>query len=157
MSKSAGGLISKILDPLLAKRAGVSLSLMNAWSEIVGEDLGAISMPIKVTWPQRRDDDDEFQPGTLLIAAEGMAALHLQHQTGEVIGRVNAFMGYRAIARIRLVQKPIDKKKPKKRQRPLTDSQKRKVERLAQTVEDEGLKQAITRFGQSVMRDKNSK
>ena len=36
-----------------------------------------------------------------------MAALHLQHETGEIIDRVNAFLGFNAIGRIRIVQKPV--------------------------------------------------
>ncbi|KPB01170.1 DUF721 domain-containing protein [Ahrensia marina] len=154
MSKSAAGYINKILDPLLAKRAGVSTALITAWGEIVGHDLAEMSMPVKVRWPARIDEDDAFQPGTLLVAAEGMAALHLQHQTGEVIDRVNAFMGYRAIARIKLTQKPVEKKKPKKRLKPITEGEKRKINRLADGIEDEALKESLKRFGQSVIRDK---
>jgi hypothetical protein len=154
MSKSAAGYINKILDPLLAKRAGVSTALITAWGEIVGHDLAEMSMPVKVRWPVRIDEDDAFQPGTLLVAAEGMAALHLQHQTGEVIDRVNAFMGYRAIARIKLTQKPVEKKKPKKRLKPITEGEKRKINRLADGIEDEALKESLKRFGQSVIRDK---
>lgn len=154
MSKSAAGYINKILDPLLAKRAGVSTALITAWGEIVGHDLAEMSMPVKVRWPARIDEDDAFQPGTLLVAAEGMAALHLQHQTGEVIDRVNAFMGYRAIARIKLTQKPVEKKKPKKRLKPITEGEKRKINRLADGIEDEALKESLRRFGQSVIRDK---
>lgn len=154
MSKSAAGYINKILDPLLAKRAGVSTALITAWGEIVGHDLAEMSMPVKVRWPVRIDEDDAFQPGTLLVAAEGMAALHLQHQTGEVIDRVNSFMGYRAIARIKLTQKPVEKKKPKKRLKPITEGEKRKINRLADGIEDEALKESLKRFGQSVIRDK---
>lgn len=154
MAKAASGLINKILDPVLEKRAGVSLALINAWPEIVGEELSATSMPLKVKWKRRVSEEDEFEPGTLQVAAEGMSALHLQHQTGQVIDRVNAFMGYRAIARIKLVQKPVETKKPKKRQRPMTDSQKRKVEKLTETIDDDALKASMKRFGESVMRDK---
>lgn len=152
--KRASNIISKILDPVLAKRAGVSVALMNAWPEIVGEDLAITSAPQKVNWPKRVAEDDTFKPGTLVVAAEGMAALHLQHQTGQVIERVNIFMGYNAVARIKLVQKPVETKKPKKRQRPLTQGQKRRVDGLAEDIEDTALRESIKRFGESIMRDK---
>ena len=154
MAKAASRLINKILDPVMAKRAGVSTALLTAWPEIVGEDLAATSMPLKVQWKHQHFEDDVFEPGTLQVAAEGMSALHLQHQTGQVIDRVNAFMGYRAIARIKLVQRPVETAKPKKRQRPMTEGQKRKVEKLTNTIEDDELKAAMKRFGESVMRDK---
>lgn len=130
------------------------MALINAWPEIVGEELAATSMPSKVQWKRRISEDDEFEPGTLQVAAEGMAALHLQHQTSQIIDRVNSFMGYKAIARIRLVQKPVETKKPKKRQRPMTEGQKRKVEKLTNTIDDDDLKASMKRFGESVMRDK---
>ncbi len=154
MAKAASGLINKILDPVLAKRAGVSTALINAWPEIVGEDLAATSMPIKVQWKRRVSEDDEFEPGTLQVASEGMAALHIQHQTGQIIERVNSFMGYKAIARIRLMQKPVQSKKPKKRQRPMTAGQKRKVEKLTDAIDHDELKASMKRFGESVMRDR---
>ncbi len=157
MSKSAGGLVNKILDPLLAKRAGVSMSLIGAWSEIVGPELAEQSLPLKVRWPRRHPESDDFEPGVLLVAAEGAAALHLQHQTTQVIDRVNAFMGYRAIARIKLTQKPVDSTKVSKHGRPLTEAQKRKVTKIADSVGDDELKASLKRFGENVMRHKDRK
>ncbi|MDZ7823287.1 MAG: DciA family protein [Ahrensia sp.] len=154
MAKAAGGLISKLLDPLLAKRAGVSLSLINAWSEIVGADIGAQSMPVKVRWPARSDDTQSFEPGVLMIAAEGAAALYVQHQTAQIIERVNGFLGYHAVARIKITQKPIEKPRTQKRLRPLTESQKRALNNVAATIDDEALKASLKRFGENVMRDK---
>ena len=52
-------------------------------------------------------EDDPFEPAVLVIACEGVAALHLQHETGEIISRINAFFGFNAIGRIRIVQKPV--------------------------------------------------
>ena len=153
MAKAASRLINKILDPVLEKRAGVSLALINAWPEIVGDELSETSMPVKVQWKRRVSEQDEFEPGTLLVAAEGMSALHLQHQTGQVIDRVNGFMGYRAIARIKLVQKPVETRKHKSRLRPMTEGQRRKVEKLTNSIDDDELKASMRRFGESVMRD----
>lgn len=154
MARSAAAYINRILDPIMAKRAGVSLALMNAWSEIVGTDVASMSLPLKVKWPNQLAHEDIFKPGTLMIAAEGMAALHIQHQTGEIIDKVNAFMGYQAIDHVRLTQKPVEVRKPKKQKRPITQSEKRKIKRLAESIEDIGLKNALERFGQNVLREK---
>lgn len=155
--KSAAGLINKILDPIVAKRTGVSNALLNSWGAVVGEDLAKISRPSKVKWPKRPAEEDEFHPGTLIVIAEGVAALHIQHQTGQVIDRVNAFLGYKAIDRIKLVQKPVDQSKPKKRIKKLSDSQKRKVSKLAESIEDDELRLTIQRFGENVMRDQGKR
>ncbi len=154
MAKAASRLIGEILDPVLAKRAGISLALVNAWSEIVGEELAISSMPIKVKWKRRVSEEDEFEPGTLHVASEGMAALHLQHQTQQIIDRVNAFLGYPAINRVKLVQKPVASVKPAGRKRPITPAQQRKIDALTDSIEDDELKAAMKRFGENVIRGK---
>ncbi len=83
VSDLAGG----ILDPMLRRRTGMSLALVQSWEEIAGPRLAARSRPQKIQWPRRLHEDDPFEPATLVIACEGMAALHLQHETGEIIGR----------------------------------------------------------------------
>ena len=100
-------LATAILDPVLRKRAGISIGLVQSWEEIAGPRLAGRSRPEKIQWPRRMHEDDPFEPAVLVIACEGMAALHLQHETGEIIDRVNAFLGFDAIGRIRIVQKPV--------------------------------------------------
>ncbi len=154
MAKAASRLISDILDPVLAKRAGISLALVNAWSEIVGEELAVTSMPIKVKWKRRVSEEEEFEPGTLHVASEGMAALHLQHQTQQIIDRVNAFLGYPAINRIKLVQKPVSNTKPSGRKRPITQAQQQKIDKMTDSIEDDELKASMRRFGENIIRGK---
>ncbi len=100
-------LASAILDPVLRKRTGISIGLVQSWDEIAGLRLAARTRPEKIVWPRRIHENDPFQPATLVIACDGSAALHLQHETGEIIGRVNAFLGFAAIGRIKIVQKPV--------------------------------------------------
>ena len=105
-------LASAILDPVLRKRAGISIGLVQSWDEIAGPRLAGHTRPEKIVWPRRMHEDDPFQPATLVIACEGFAALHVQHETGEIIGRVNAFLGFNAIGRIKIVQKPVRRGRP---------------------------------------------
>ena len=80
-------LASEILDPVLRKRAGISIGLVQSWDEIAGPRLAGHTRPEKIVWPRRMQEDDPFEPATLIIACEGFAALHVQHETGEIIGR----------------------------------------------------------------------
>ncbi|MFZ2100565.1 MAG: DciA family protein, partial [Oricola sp.] len=100
-----GGLVSTVLDPVLAQRAGMTSALLSAWPQIVPTMLSETTRPHKINWPRRASEDDPFKPAVLIVAAEGMAALHLQHQTGEIIQRVNAFFGFQAVERLQIVQK----------------------------------------------------
>ena len=146
-------LAAAILDPVLRRRAGMSVGLVQSWEEIAGPRLAAKSRPEKIQWPRRGNDGDAFEPATLVIAAEGIAALHLQHETGEIIGRVNAFLGYNAIGRVRIVQKPVasDAGKPKPTLRDLTAPEKTKLADTVKDIEDDGLRASLERLGATIL------
>jgi hypothetical protein len=146
-------LATQILDPVLRKRAGISIGLVQSWEEIAGPRLAGHSRPEKIQWPRRMHEDDPFEPATLVIACEGMAALHLQHETGEIINRVNAFLGFNAIGRIRIVQKPVlsEKARPKPAPRPLTSVEKAKLSDTVGKIEDDGLRASLERLGATIL------
>lgn len=149
-------LATAILDPMLRKRAGISVALVQSWEEIVGPKLAASSRPEKINWPRRLHEDDPFEPATLVVASEGMAALHLQHQTGEVIGRVNSFLGFNAVGRLKIVQKPLSgpavKQRP--RLRPLSEGEKSKLAHTVGKIEDDDLRASLERLGASILGEK---
>ncbi|MDR7031638.1 DUF721 domain-containing protein [Mesorhizobium sp. BE184] len=149
-------LATEILDPMLRKRAGISVALVQSWEEIVGPKLATSSRPEKINWPRRLHDDDPFEPATLVVASEGMAALHLQHQTGEVIGRVNSFLGFNAVGRLKIVQKPLSGPvaKPRPRPRPLSEGEKSKLSRTVGKIEDDDLRASLERLGASILGEK---
>jgi hypothetical protein len=144
-----------ILDPVLRRRAGISVGLVQSWDEIVGDSLAGVTRPEKVIWPKRMSDDDPYEPATLVVCCAGANALHLQHQTGEVIDRVNAFLGFAAIGRLRIVQKPVGEVKSKPvPPRELTPEEARKIGGLTAEIEDEELRAALSRLGRSVIGSK---
>lgn len=149
-------LATAILDPMLRKRAGISIALVQSWEEIVGPKLAASSRPEKINWPRRLHEDDPFEPATLVVASEGMAALHLQHQTGEVIGRVNSFLGFNAVGRLKIVQKPLSGPvvKPRPRLRPLSEGEKSKLAHTVGKIEDDDLRASLERLGASILGEK---
>ena len=146
-------LATAILDPVLRRRAGISIGLVQSWEEIVGARLAQSSRPEKIQWPRRMSDDDPFEPAVLVIACEGAAALHLQHETGEIIGRVNAFLGFSAIGRIRIVQKPMTSYSavPKQAPRALSPEEKSRLARTVGKIEDDDLRASLERLGATIV------
>jgi hypothetical protein len=142
---------SAILDPVLRKRAGISIELIQSWDEIVGSRLAPATRPERIVWPRRMSDADPFEPATLVIACDGSAALHVQHQTGEIVGRVNAFLGFNAIGRIRIVQKRVaDAVRHKPTLRQLSADEESKIAGTVTPIDDDGLREALQRLGRSV-------
>ena len=83
-------LASAIIDPVLRKRTGVSVGLVQSWDEIVGPRLAAHSRPEKIVWPRRPHEDDPFEPATLVIACEGFAAKGAFGEESELAAKYRA-------------------------------------------------------------------
>jgi len=151
-----GEIATGILDPVLRKKAGISTGLVQSWDEIVGERLSSRTRPEKIVWPRRAGEDDPFEPATLVIACEGAAALHLQHETGEVISRVNAFLGFAAVARIKIVQKPVagEVKRRPRAPRQLSPAESARISGAVGGIEDEGLRASLERLGKTIVGQK---
>ena len=151
---------NSLVDPILAKRSGISTSLLNAWEEIAGESYAAFSRPESINWPRRNEgmEDGSFRPGALTIACEGARVLFLTHAKDELIHRVNGFFGFIAIDRIRIVQKPIQPRTARHPPRPqLTLTEKKALERKLDGIESEELRRAILRLGTGVLTEKRKK
>lgn len=146
---------NRLIDPVLAKRAGISTLLLGSWDEIAGEDFADCTRPEKIAWPRRASeivDGSGHQPGTLVVACEGARALFLTHAQGELIQRINGFFGFPAVNQLRIVQKPVSvAPKHRGKPRPLTGEKARQLETMVEGIEDDALKQALTRLGTAVL------
>lgn len=145
-----------IIDPVLARRAGISTALLGSWDEIAGEEFADCTRPEKIAWP-RRDEDREngYQPGVLTIACEGARALFLSHAQGELIDRINGFFGFPAVRQVRIVQKPVSQtfKHPRKIP-PLKGEAAKKLQAMTAGIESEALRRAVERLGTAVLQKK---
>jgi len=146
-------LASAVLDPVLRKRAGISIGLVQSWDEIAGARFSRQSRPERINWPRRVHEDDPFEPATLVVACEGSAALYLQHESGEIISRVNSFLGFAAIGRLKIVQKPIRDAEARKRPKPraLSQDEKSKLAGVVEKIGDDDLRASLERLGATIL------
>lgn len=143
-----------IIDPVLARRAGINTALLGSWDEIAGEDFADCTRPEKIAWARRggAGEDGGYQPGVLTIACEGARALFLTHAQGELIQRINGFFGFPAVHQIRIVQKPVSTAfKRSRKPVPLKGEAARKLESMMAGIEGDKLRQAIERLGTAVL------
>ncbi|WP_422373092.1 DUF721 domain-containing protein [Hoeflea sp.] len=143
-----------LIDPILARRAGINTMLLGSWDDIAGEQFAGCSRPERIRWP-RQDGPTEtgggFTPGVLTVACEGARALFLMHQQAELISRVNSFFGFQAICEVRIVQKAIHAPSQKPARRPLDTLEKRRLNDMLADVDDPKLRQALERLGAGVI------
>jgi len=101
-----GQLVGEAIAPVTARRGFATADLVAAWPEIVGPLYAPCTTPEKIAWP-RHDTEDEPPAGVLFLKVDGPRAVLVQHDLPQIIERLNAFFGYRAIGQVRIVQGPV--------------------------------------------------
>jgi hypothetical protein len=91
---------SPLLGGVGVKRGFAERRLITEWRSIVGEELARACRPLKMQF--RRGDG--ALGATLIVAAEGARAVEAQHLSDRIVERVNQVYGYRAVARLKVVQ-----------------------------------------------------
>jgi hypothetical protein len=152
-ARAIGSYVAKALDPAARARGFATTALLSDWPAIVGRDLAQFTMPDRVLWPRRRDETEaETKQGghraggaTLVLRIEGPRAIEVQHRSGQILERVNAYFGYRAVTEMRFLQAPIARagKRARPKKAPLPDYSLPKEA----GIEDEGLARALSRLG----------
>lgn len=143
-SSAAKGMIR----PALTKRGFSEPRILVEWDAVVGERIAALCRPVKLGYASKQG-----MGGTLTVGALGASALEVQHLTPQIVERVNAHYGYRAIARIRLVQLGAEALEEHRKGRVVPHPRPEDVTRIRSMVEpvsDEGLRAALERLGRNI-------
>lgn len=141
------GLI-KGLDEKFGRGAG---ALEPRWREIVGEQLA------RVTRPQKLTKGRGGAGGVLELRVAGPAALLVQHQSAEILGRVNLFLGAGSVDKLRIAQGPIkplseatSRPRHPSRPPPLPAEDEAALTRAVDAAPD-GLRTALQKLGRAVL------
>jgi hypothetical protein len=143
-------LVGRVLAPVSGRRGFATADLVAAWPDIVGAKYAECTRPQKIAWP--RDEDASADGGVLHLTVDGPRAVLIQHELGQIIERINAFLGYAAIARIRIVQGPVAKNQPQTQEAaPLDSVAEARLGAAVAGVEDDGLRAALARLGRGAL------
>ncbi len=112
-ARLAGSFVPNLTRKAFERYGFATPSLITDWPAIVGARLSAVTQPERLKWPRnaaRIEDIDETnrnRPGaTLVCRVHPAAALDIEYSAGEIVGRVNGYLGYRAVAKLHVVQDP---------------------------------------------------
>ena len=135
----------KELDQKFGQGAGL---LTARWREIVGETLARRTEPSKLTKSRTGDG------ATLEIRVDGPSAALIQHQTGEILQRLDLFLGKGAVTKLRIVQGPLSAPpppaaRPKPRPAPLDAGAEAELKASLAKAPDGPLKEALERLGRN--------
>lgn len=134
-----------------AKRGIAETKLLTQWAEIVGEDFASCTQPLEL---KRRSG--LALGGVLTLAVEGARATEIEHVLPQLIERVNAHYGYRAVAEARLTQATDRlRRRPetpaRAPRRTATEDERRRVAALTDPIGDGDLRAALARLGENVI------
>jgi hypothetical protein len=113
-----------IMGEAFRKNGFLNYHLIANWREIAGPALASVALPLKLTGAtsartanrSARDAGDSPKAATLFLKVEPARSLEAQYQVPQLIDRINACLGYRAISAIRMVQAPLSRAPRRKNQ-----------------------------------------
>ena len=134
---------------------GFALSrLLTQWAEVVGEDVAAQAVPVKIGYGKGG------LGATLTLLVSGAAAPLVQMRLPQIREKVNGVYGYNAISRIHLTQTsatgfaegqtPFAPKRQAEPQAPDPEAQKL-ANALSRDAQDETLRAALEALGEKVL------
>jgi hypothetical protein len=144
--------IPPVVAPALAKRGLSQASLLSHWPEIVGADISRFCRFERLVWPPRgvkTDPEAPRPPATLILRLDGAFAVEAQHLSRLIVERVNAHLGWRCVGKAAFRQGPLPEVPAPRRVKPPSEAAVARARETAQ-VEDEGLREALTRLGARV-------
>ena len=147
------------------KRGFATAKVITHWDEIVGADTARIARPLKLGWA--RGQRSRGLGATLTLAVPGPAAPMVQMMAPRIVERVNAALGFAAVARIALSHgaEPTVATGFAEPGAPFTPAPPHtgpalaeRAQALAQDVRDPALRAALEGLGRSVLsRHENTK
>lgn len=190
-AQAIGALVPDLTRTAFESFGFPAAQLVTHWSAIVGADLAAHTAPERLRWPsgqesgfdggQRRGaaggqpvahhargyqgrPQRDHEGAVLVLRVDGARALDVQFQAPQLIERINAFFGYRAVTDLRILQAPLgevrlgdahggagggDMRQPV-RARSRDTKVLGEAEAVLADIPDQGLRSALERLGRSI-------
>jgi hypothetical protein len=149
----AGRALQGLIKELDGKFGRGASALEPRWREIVGDRLA------RVTRPQKLSKGRNGAGGVLELRVAGPAALLVQHQSEEILQRVNLFLGPGSVDKLRIAQGPVKPpaglppaKPPRKGPQPLPAQAEAELKAAVAEAPD-ALRGPLERLGRAVLTD----
>ncbi len=152
--RAIGGLAQKLTSGIAREggKAGRGASLMRLkadWPAVVGPELARTTRPDAILAGRGARAGK-----ALRLKVSGAAALEVQHRSGQIVERVNAYFGHKVIDDVRLVQGVISAPPAAPKLRRPDPSVEQDMARRTADVKDPDLRAALARLGARIATDR---
>ncbi len=142
--------VARITKPAFGRRGLADGVIARDWQAIVGEVIARHSQPDRITYAGRQRTG-----GLLHLRVDNSAmATQLQHLEPQLVERINAHFGYRAVARLRYVHAPLPEPtlsdRPKRSEPVLSEARKTALSATLAGIDDPELLAALERLGRAI-------
>jgi hypothetical protein len=146
-ARHLSALVAKLTSPLLRSQGLADGGIIAHWADIAGPSIASLCVPERLVFPQA-----ERSGGTLHLRVAGAFAPVLQHVEPQIVERVNAYFGYRAVARLRLVHGPVpERPQPGPSPAALAPEEDEGLQALLSPVAEDDLHGALARLGRAIL------
>lgn len=115
-ARLAGSFVPSLTRKAFEKHGFSAASLLTDWARIVGSTVASYTHPERLKWPRgveansETDAGSEGRPGaTLVLRVDPARALDVEYRGRQILERINAYFGYRAVEEMRIIQAPLEK------------------------------------------------
>lgn len=135
---AAASLLARLLDAPTRRFGFADTRLVADWPTIVGPEIAALALPVRIDRRGRR----------LVVHVRPAGALVLQHQEPQILERINAFFGSDVVWRLHLIQAPLPPPEPTAPPPPpLDEATRAAIGAEVREVEPAGLRAALEALG----------
>jgi len=150
-ARTVGEFLPALMRPAFEKYGFSAAAILTDWPALAGPELAAYTAPERLKWPRKQTEDNPERGGrngaTLILRVSGARALEVEHRRPQIIERLNASFGYRAVSEIRVVQAPLAQRQTRMRALPAADAA---PSGGLDTIPEQRLKRAIARLASGI-------
>lgn len=148
----AGEALGRALDPVFKKRGFASRDLVTHWRAMAPAPYDSVAQPDKLTWPR----GVRTAEGAMLhLRVAPGHALALAHEGERIAAAINRYFGYLLIGGVRQSPMPFVRREtaPVAEEPEPSEAAKARVGKTVADVDDQGLRDALTRLGRKITRN----
>ncbi len=141
--------IRPLTKKVLGKHGFAEVDILTNWEQIVGEELASFCLPLKL---------DNKKKTLSISTAGGAFALELKQRQNIILEKINSFLGFNAVTDLKIIQNShnisaAQKPQENKHKKLVTAEQQNYIDNLVKDVDNQELKNILTKLGQDILTD----